>query len=334
MGRRRSNAGGSGSSVTLADGPGVDSQLAGGILTLSLDPSEVDWDGWISSVAQWYYGDGTRFAIPGNLAAYYGTGTRLSWNDGSVKYGVSLGPTVLGAALSGVSGDPSTDTFTKTAHGLDTQVALFGATPITLTGGIANLTGLTVGQVYWVVPGSVTANTFQITDSIGGAAINMGGSTDAGVTFDVATRVTLITSTTTLANAALNSRRYSQGICPNGFPTWFAWTPTFTGYSVDPSGATYRWKCEGRSITINILQNTNGTSNNTAHTMTLPATSAGAGGTHWAMPCLSVDNGTKQNGLIRVPNASATCNLFGILATETNTNTGGSRIVGQVTYEI
>jgi hypothetical protein len=59
---------------------------------------------------------------------------------------------------------------TWTAHGLKANKTV----TFTTTGALP--TGLTVGTTYYVVGSSITANTFQVSASMGGAAINTTGS--------------------------------------------------------------------------------------------------------------------------------------------------------------
>lgn len=69
------------------------------------------------------------------------------------------------APLTSVTGVTSSDTFTKTSHGLaDGDIVVLSA----LSGGV----GLVVGRVYFVV-GSA-ANTFQLALTPGGAAVDLG----------------------------------------------------------------------------------------------------------------------------------------------------------------
>jgi hypothetical protein len=70
-----------------------------------------------------------------------------------------------GTALTAVTGITSTDTFTKTAHGManGTLVLVSG-----LTGGAS----LVVGRPYFVV--ATAANTFQLAHTVGGSAVDLG----------------------------------------------------------------------------------------------------------------------------------------------------------------
>jgi hypothetical protein len=88
------------------------------------------------------------------------------------------------AALTGVTGVTSTDTFTKTAHGLSAgaPVAFSG-----FTGG----SGLVAGQTYYVRTAGLTANAFTVSAAPGGAAVDLGsdvsGATVSEVPWDTGT---------------------------------------------------------------------------------------------------------------------------------------------------
>lgn len=75
-----------------------------------------------------------------------------------------------GTALTSVTGTTADDTFTKTAHGManGTVVILSG-----LTGG----SGLVAGRVYFVI--GQTANTFQLSLTSGGSAVDLGSDVTA-----------------------------------------------------------------------------------------------------------------------------------------------------------
>src|SRR5688500_14860569 len=78
------------------------------------------------------------------------------------------------AAITGVTGVTSTDTFTKTAHGLSNGDLVVLSS---LTGG----SGLVVGRPYFVI--GTAANTFQLSLTSGGSAVDLGSDvTDVTVT--------------------------------------------------------------------------------------------------------------------------------------------------------
>jgi len=67
-----------------------------------------------------------------------------------------------------------------------------------------------------------------------------------------------------LANAAIDSPYYSYQSSPQGFPQWFNYTPSWEGFSVDPSANNFsiaRFKIEGRLVTQEFHYDNNGTSN-------------------------------------------------------------------------
>lgn len=68
-------------------------------------------------------------------------------------------------ALTSVTGITSTDTFTKTAHGMS------NGTPVLLSG-LTGGTGLVAGRIYFVI--GVATNTFQLALTSGGSAIDLG----------------------------------------------------------------------------------------------------------------------------------------------------------------
>lgn len=80
----------------------------------------------------------------------------------------------------------------------------------------------------------------------------------------------------TVANSAITDNYVSKAASPVGFPQWFAYTPTWAGYSSDPTGITARFSLNGRLCTVVLSCSANGTSNTTSNTVTVPITSAQA----------------------------------------------------------
>jgi hypothetical protein len=111
--------------------------------------------------------------------------------------------------LTSVTAQVAADTLTKTTHGLrdGDQVTVSGMTTVA---------GLTAGVTYYVK--TSTANTFKVTDTVGGTAINLTGSDDSGLT------VTPVTNRT----GGLMSKVTSGGLA--GAPS------TFGGVSDGSSG--------------------------------------------------------------------------------------------------
>ncbi|GAP07131.1 hypothetical protein ATHL_01999 [Anaerolinea thermolimosa] len=97
----------------------------------------------------------------------------------------------------------------------------------------------------------------------------------------------------TLSNAAITSAWYSYAETPQGFPDWFNWTPSFTGFSTNPVG-THRFKISGKVIFLQIYHYTPGTSNSASFIMTAPVKAVNLPNTYWSTPIRVMDNNTIQ----------------------------------------
>ena len=70
---------------------------------------------------------------------------------------------------------------------------------------------------------------------------------------------------------------------------WQPWNPVFTGFSADPTGQTTRWTQVSRIITAKFIKGSNGTSDATGFTVSLPAKAFG--GDDGSLATELVDNG-------------------------------------------
>lgn len=77
----------------------------------------------------------------------------------------------------------------------------------------------------------------------------------------------------TLASAAITSPCYSYQSCPQGFPQWFNYSETWTGFSSAPSGGICRFMISGRTCYQNVARANGGTSDATTATVSLAVTS-------------------------------------------------------------
>lgn len=149
------------------------------------------------------------------------------------------------------------------------------------------------------------------------------------------TTVTIITNADyTLVNAAMTSVGYSNANSPVGFPQWFNWTPTVTGFSANPTGTAYRFHITGRACTILVYQLTPGTSNATTLTISAPVTNAT---TVYMIPSAYItDNSAALTapGLVSINAASATINCYKTLAAGAWTGSGTKSINFQMVVEI
>ena len=85
----------------------------------------------------------------------------------------------------------------------------------------------------------------------------------------------------TLANAAITAPYYSYQECPQGFPEWFAWTPTHVGFSADPTPGYARFRISGTALTFGYDAGAGGTSNADNYTITLPVTAITRTNARW-----------------------------------------------------
>lgn len=155
----------------------------------------------------------------------------------------------------------------------------------------------------------------------------------ASSAFSTNTTVTLITTSDySIANATIIRPRFSYGN-PQGFPTWFNWSPTLAGYSANPTNTVNRWKSlGGNDILIAIRQSGAGTSNNTTHTATLPVTAATITNMQWLGDGGGLDNSAICVGQLMVASAGTTVALRNAV-TATNVNSGTSSVNAAVIYE-
>lgn len=168
-----------------------------------------------------------------------------------------------------------------------------------------------------------------------------GGSYEYGVVGAVSysnptTTVTLITNDDyAMAAATITDFYYSYVASPVGYPTWFNYTPTYSGFSAVPSG-TERFCVLGTEITLVIWNNSAGTSNATTFSLTAPVISANVASTLWmARLAYGEDNGAGSTGLdyARIANNSSQIDVYRANASTGWTNTGSKRAGFTLIYE-
>src|SRR5688572_31735843 len=121
-----------------------------------------------------------------------------------------------------------------------------------------------------------------------------------------------------------------MGYSAQSIGQWQNWTPTYTGFSVNPTGGTTRYTLNGKMCTIWHQQGA-GTSNATTFTFTLPFAAAG---TNVSNPVV-VDNSTQQTGRIQTSAASNICTVFATAAAGAFTASGNKNCqISGWTYEI
>ena len=133
----------------------------------------------------------------------------------------------------------------------------------------------------------VSASSFKIVGSDVTATYTKGTRiklTDVTVKYFVVTAVAYSSDTTvtvtggtdyTLSGGAISSPFYSYAINPQGYPTWFSYTPTIVGFTTPPV-VTARFSVIGNSCTLNYYQTALASSNATNYTVTAPINASSA----------------------------------------------------------
>lgn len=130
-----------------------------------------------------------------------------------------------------------------------------------------------------------------------------------------------------IANAAITDMAISYSANPSGFPDWFTWVPTLAGFSADPAGATYQYRVEGRMVYFIIEQPSNGTSNATTFTISLPIPngSASVGGACGIIVDNSVVQATAGRWFIGTGGTASILQIQKDMGTTAFTASGGKR---------
>jgi len=155
--------------------------------------------------------------------------------------------------------------------------------------------------------------------------------------FSTNTTVTIAVNTDfTIANAAISANSYSYDASPQGYPTTFAYTTTYTGFSADPTGTVTRFSLIGNICTAWGSDTGNGTSNTTAKTFTAPIVSAASRPA--AVVGWMINNNVQTHGIATIASASTTVNCYiGPASGTAWTASGNCRLFASgvtLTYEI
>jgi len=129
------------------------------------------------------------------------------------------------------------------------------------------------------------------------------------------------------------SGAYSVPIGSSGASAWAAWTPGWTGFSVNPT-VVARYQTIGKTCNVYLTTTANGTSNATTFTITgLPVTpSSNIVGTLF-FPCLVTNAGTNQLGIAEVNPSSTTITMTASAALGAWTATGNKAAYLNFSYE-
>lgn len=141
----------------------------------------------------------------------------------------------------------------------------------------------------------------------------------------------------TLANSAITANYYSKVTNPLGFPAAFNYSPTFAGFSANPTSVVARFSLVGRWCHVTHREGATGTSNATNFTVSMPITAATISGETWGCLLWGFVNGGVGNatpGLGQLSSSSSTLNLYTDLNATAWSNVSTKRADFDIWYEI
>jgi hypothetical protein len=121
------------------------------------------------------------------------------------------------------------------------------------------------------------------------------------------------------------------------YTNWASWTPTFTGFSSDPTDVVARYSIIGKVCFVSIFIGTAGTSNANTFTISAPVTAASVSGMVWYNSLgYYVDGGviTRGGGVVTISKGTGTLSLQTISGTTGWTTSGLKRAMFQLIYEV
>lgn len=148
--------------------------------------------------------------------------------------------------------------------------------------------GSQVGRVWsWVEPADPTIGWVQLL--VGAPS----GSTGAGV---LARATNVLGNTEVIAQAGSQFKSLLDATGNSDYELdesigWQPWTPTFTGWSSNPTGGVYRYKQLGKMVIAVIRQPNDGTSNSVNTSISAPVTAATGTDYQWEAAASARDNG-------------------------------------------
>ena len=121
------------------------------------------------------------------------------------------------------------------------------------------------------------------------------------------------------------------------FGEWIDYTPTLTGFSADPTNCVYRYSLIGKICTLVIRQGSNGTSNATTCTITLPIIAKTLANASWTAEHTFVNNGSQSAtpGRAVIGSGGTVVNFYTDFNGGAWTNSGGKRVAScTIIYEV
>lgn len=183
----------------------------------------------------------------------------------------------------------------------------------------ATAAALDKGDKIWLASNGIAGAKYFYVTAVSGTSITITGGSDY-----------------TFTNNTISGPAYSKMATPAGFPQWFNWSPTWSGFSAGPSGGITRFKIDGRTVTCAIHPATNGTSNSISTSISLPVTASSLAGAYWrGINGAATDNGVTQTAASEwnINSGGTTVGVY-LTAAAGNWTASGSKLwTGQITYE-
>lgn len=254
-----------------------------------------------SALVSWFPGGG----IDQGNGSGQGAGSairQISSPGGSIAVTNATGPIAgLDVAASPVSAGSYGDSAHVAVFTVGADGRLTAASSVSITGG-----GTVAGADGWVT--DTNSYTFASTSSFTVGAVDLTAVYSPGTrikltqttvkyfvvassSFGAGTTTVTITGGTdyTLANAAITNPFYSYVDTPQGYPGWFNYTPSTTGWSGTPTTA-FQFTVSGRICTV--VGTINGTSNATTATSQLPIAVSATAAASSSAPFRATNSGT------------------------------------------
>lgn len=142
----------------------------------------------------------------------------------------------------------------------------------------------------------------------------------------------------TVANSAISDIAYSYAENPFGWPDWFTFTTTPTGWGGSPPATTlFRYRATARGMECHIRQTPAATSTTTTMSFTLPVAAATITNMVWASSNAVVENnsaGIATPGLLLIASAGTSVTCYIDMNATGWTNSGTKRLsAGNIIYE-
>ena len=298
--------------------------------------------GWINAYETWTYVSATSFTISGNLTTQYQAGDKLKLTQTTVKY--------FDIADLNYNGGTGLTTVTINGHGLFTlanaaitdnfysKEASPEGFPGWNDGWIPFRTVLTYASATtFTIPGDYSS-IFQRGDKIKFDQTTTKYFYVVSASYSAPNTTLTVTggSDYSVANAAISNAFWSHSAAPYSFPDSFNYSPTFTGFSSNPSNTVSRFSIIGNKCFLSHAEGIAGTSDSTGFTITLPITAATISNQIWHNSADATDNSTHLTtpARVQISSAGTTAVIYKDFSGANWTNSGNKKAEFQIVYEI